>query len=78
MLKVRKKGPAKLEKTPDLSKLSDDPFFPAARREFHRLAGHGNEARDGLEHALELGRNPTETRFPQTELAASRSNLAAN
>ena len=72
------KGLAELEKTPDLSKLSDDPFFPAARREFHRLAGHGNEARDGLERALEPGRNPTEARFLQTKIAASRSNLAAH
>ncbi|MBA0084470.1 MAG: hypothetical protein HRJ53_05705 [Acidobacteria bacterium Pan2503] len=57
------KGLAELEKAPGLSKLSDDPFFPAARRESHRLAGHGNQARDGLERALVLGRNSTEARL---------------
>lgn len=69
---VPEKGLAELEKIPDLSKFSDDPFFPAARGECCRLAGHGNEAWGCLERALELARNRDEARFPQTKIAASR------
>ncbi len=68
------KGLVELEKIPDLSKLKDYPFYPAAQGEFHRLAGRREEARVCFERALKLARNPSETRFLERKLMACISN----
>jgi predicted RNA polymerase sigma factor len=57
-----------LEKIPDLPKLKDYPFYPAAQGEFHRLAGRREEARVSFERALKLARNPSEARFLERKL----------
>jgi predicted RNA polymerase sigma factor len=60
-----------LEKIPDLAKLKDYPFYPAAQGEFHRLAGRKAKARVCFEKALKLARNPAESRFLERKLTAS-------
>ena len=64
------KGLAELENIPDLGKLKNYPFYPASQGEFHRLAGHKEEARDCFETALKLARNSSEARFLERKLAA--------
>jgi RNA polymerase sigma-70 factor (ECF subfamily) len=62
------KGLVELERLPDPSRLKDYPFFPAAQGEFHRLAGHGQEARACFAKALRLARNVAEARFLERKL----------
>jgi RNA polymerase sigma factor (sigma-70 family) len=64
------RGLAELKEIPGLLKLKDYPFYPAAQGEFHRLAGHRNEARRCFEDALKLARNPSEARFLERKLTA--------
>src|SRR5262249_33487684 len=63
-------GLAELETIPDLPKLRDYLFYPAAQGEFYRLAGRRKEARICFERALKLARNPTEVRFLESKLEA--------
>lgn len=66
-------GLRQLESVPDLSKLKDYPFYPAAQGEFHRQAGRLVEARLCFQTALDLARNPAEAQFLQRKLATCRS-----
>jgi RNA polymerase sigma-70 factor (ECF subfamily) len=63
-------GLSELANIPDLAKLKDYPFYPAAQGEFHRLAGRTEQARGFFETALKLARNPTEARFLERKLEA--------
>jgi RNA polymerase sigma factor (sigma-70 family) len=64
------RGLVELRKIPDLPKLKDYPFYPAAQGEFHRLAGREDEARNCFESALKLARNPSEKCFLERKLEA--------
>jgi RNA polymerase sigma factor (sigma-70 family) len=66
-------GLRQLESVPDLSKLKDYPFYPAAQGEFHRQAGRFPEAHHCFQTALELARNPAEAQFLQRKLATCES-----
>jgi RNA polymerase sigma factor (sigma-70 family) len=66
-------GLRQLESVPDLSKLKDYPFYPAAQGEFHRQAGRFAEARLCFQRALDLARNPAEAQFLQRKLATCGS-----
>ncbi|MCH8884773.1 MAG: hypothetical protein IIA41_14930, partial [SAR324 cluster bacterium] len=65
-------GPGKaleeLNRIPGARKLKDYPFYPAALGEFHRRAGHREEARDYFAQALRLARSPSESRFLERKL----------
>lgn len=63
-------GLRELDRIPDARALADYPFFPAARGEFHRLAGHAAEARACFARALALARNPSEARYLERKLQA--------
>jgi RNA polymerase sigma factor (sigma-70 family) len=56
-------GLRELDRLPDLSKLKDYPFLPAARAELLKQADRGDEAADHFAKALKLARNPFEERF---------------
>jgi RNA polymerase sigma factor (sigma-70 family) len=64
------RGLAELDAIPDAGKLREYPFYPAARGEFHRLAGRRDEARRCFETAVTLARNPAEARFLTRKLDA--------
>ncbi len=64
------RGLEELELVPDVDKLKDYPFFPAAQGEFLRQAGRREEARRYFARAFELARNPAEGRFLKAKLAA--------
>ncbi len=66
-------GLRELESILDLSKLKDYPFYPAARGEFHRLAGRFAEARLCFQTALDWARNPAETELLSRKLAMCES-----
>ncbi len=63
-------GLVELEKVPDLGRLKDYPFYPAAKGEFHRMAGRKEEARRYFESALKMARNSSEARFLESKLKA--------
>jgi RNA polymerase sigma factor (sigma-70 family) len=69
---VQVKGPqAGLEALDALEEevqLEKYPFYPAARGEFHRLAGHSEKARDYFQQALRLARSPAEVKFFESKL----------
>jgi RNA polymerase sigma factor (sigma-70 family) len=69
------RGLAELDAIPGRDKLKDYPFYPAARGEFHRLAGRRDEARRCFETALQLARNPAEARFFKRKLEAYTGRL---
>ena len=69
-------GLAELSKIPDPDKLKDYPFYPAARGEFHLLAGRPAEAAKSFEKALNLARNRSETEFFERKLRACQLNEA--
>ncbi len=56
-------GLAELDRIPDIDRLRDYPFYPAAQGEFHLLAGRPSEARCYFEEAMKLARNASEARF---------------
>jgi RNA polymerase sigma-70 factor (ECF subfamily) len=62
------RGLAELDHIADAAKLDSYPFFPAARGEFHRLAGRQREARAFFEVARKLARNSSEARFLERKL----------
>jgi predicted RNA polymerase sigma factor len=66
-------GLAELSKIPDPDKIKDYPFYPAARGEFHLLAGRPAEAAKSFEKALNLARNRSETEFFERKLSALRT-----
>jgi len=68
-------GLSELDAIPDLVKLKQYPFYPAARGELHRRAGRRDEARRCFEAALRLARNPAEAAFLERKLAACRSRV---
>jgi predicted RNA polymerase sigma factor len=68
-------GLAELGKIPDLGKLKDYPFYPAAQGEFHLLAGRPAEAAERFEKALKLARSQSETNFFEGKLKACRPGI---
>ena len=66
-------GLAELKKIPDLAKLKDYPFYPAAQGEFHLLAGRPDEAAQYFEKALQLARSRSETNFFERKLKACQA-----
>jgi RNA polymerase sigma-70 factor (ECF subfamily) len=69
-------GLAELRKIPDPAKLKDYPFYPAARGEFHLLAGRPAEAEKHFEKAMKLARSRSETNFFERKLNACRLGAA--
>jgi RNA polymerase sigma factor (sigma-70 family) len=63
-------GLAELERIPDLPKLKNYPFYPAAQAEFARMAGRKEEARRCFASALKLARNSSEARFLEGKIKA--------
>jgi len=66
-------GLTELEKIPDPSRLKDYPFYPAAKGEFHLLAGRPAESAKHFEKAMKLARSPSETNFFERKLKGLRS-----
>jgi RNA polymerase sigma factor (sigma-70 family) len=65
-------GLAELGKIPDPARLKDYPFYPAARGEFHLLAGRPAEAAKHFAMAVKLARSRSETDFFERKLKACR------
>jgi len=63
-------GLAELQTIPDLAKLKDYPFYPAAQGEFHLLAGRPAEAGKHFAEAMKLARGRSETNFFERKLEA--------
>jgi RNA polymerase sigma factor (sigma-70 family) len=57
-----------LDALEDEAQLEKYPFYPAARGEFHRLAGHDDEAQEYFRKALGLARSPAEMKFFEMKL----------
>src|SRR5581483_11176593 len=68
-------GLAELNKIPDAEKLTDYPFYPAAKGEFHLLAGRTIEAGAYFNKAMNLARNQPEKDFFERKLEASGPKL---
>ncbi|MCU1244485.1 MAG: polymerase sigma-70 factor, subfamily [Acidobacteria bacterium] len=67
-----KAGLAALATLRDAERLRDYPFYPAARGEFHRLAGRPAEAAQHFQQAIALARNRTEAAFFERKLESCR------
>lgn len=65
-------GLMELRTIPELAKLKDYPFYPAAHGEFHLLAGRAAEAGKHFEEAMKLARGRSETNFFERKLEACR------
>jgi RNA polymerase sigma factor (sigma-70 family) len=65
-------GLAELGRIPDLAKLRDYPYYPAAQGEFHLLAGRPAEARKFFEEAVRLARSPSARSFFERKLETCR------
>jgi RNA polymerase sigma-70 factor (ECF subfamily) len=62
-------GLAELSRIPNLAKLKDYPFLPAAQGEFHLLAGRPAEAGKYFQEAIRLAHSPSATSFFERKLA---------
>ena len=69
-------GLAELSRIPDLAKLKDYPFYPAAQGEFHLLAGRPAEAGKHFEEAMRLARGRSATSFFERKLETCRLRAA--
>jgi hypothetical protein len=67
-----------LRTIPELAKLKDYPFYPAAQGEFHLLAGRAAEAGKHFEEAMQLAQSRSETNFFGRKLEACRLAAAQN
>jgi predicted RNA polymerase sigma factor len=56
-------GLAELSRIPDIERLKEYPFYPAALGEFHLVAGRHADALKHFEMARALARSPTEASF---------------
>lgn len=65
-------GLGELNRIADPDKLKDYPFYPAAKGEFHLLAGDFAEAATHFEKAMRLARNRSEESFFEGKLSACR------
>jgi RNA polymerase sigma factor (sigma-70 family) len=65
-------GLVELRTIPDLDKLKDYPFYPAAQGEFHLMAGRPAEGAKHFEKAMKLARGRSETNFFERKLEACR------
>lgn len=65
-----------LANIPDAARLKDYPFYPAARGEFHFLAGRPAEAAKHFEEALKLARGRSEADFFERKLKTCRLSAA--
>jgi RNA polymerase sigma-70 factor (ECF subfamily) len=69
-------GLVELRKIPDVAKLQDYPFYPAAQGEFHLLAGRPFVAGKHFEEAMKVARGRSETKFFECKLEACRLRAA--
>lgn len=67
------RGLAELKNIPDLQRLKDYPFYPAAEGEFHLRAGRAATACEHFEKAKELSRTQSESEFFERKLEACRA-----
>jgi RNA polymerase sigma-70 factor (ECF subfamily) len=64
-----------IARIPDAAKLASYPFFAAAIGEEELRAGHDDCARSSFQRALTLARNPAESKFLTSRIAACESGL---
>lgn len=69
-------GLAELSQIPDRAKLADYPFYPAAKGEFHLLAGEPTEAVKHFWDAFKLARSRSETEFFERKYQACQQAIA--
>jgi RNA polymerase sigma-70 factor (ECF subfamily) len=71
-------GLAELSRIPDLARLRDYPFYPAAQGEFHLLAGRPAEAGTYFEEAVRLARSQSARSFFERKLETCRQSSAGS